>query len=215
MVSFLDDSDFPSLPADMPINHPHIIDIASFDSVQEVHEYEESRLTGLTLWDAVVTLLHTKAPAHLHDLLDLDREEVKIVVGDERRADKIVIWRRREHVLVSWLDTRRTIPRSKTNDTKQVGGFVNHLEYGLYEWDNVVRCSISTTGAWKFTHASYGLCAEPDWSAVWDAGFTDAPCYQQVGVYVNATERSHIALTLSQLIMESCPWSEAKFDWVP
>lgn len=88
-------------------------------------------------------------------------------------------------------------------------------EYGLYEWDNVARCSISTTGAWKLTHASYSLYTERNWSAVWDAGFTDAPSSQQRGVFVSAMERSHIALTLAQLIMESCPWSEAKFDWVP
>ena len=105
MVSFIDDSDFPSLPADGPINYPHIIDIATFDYLHEIHEYEEPALSGLTLWDAVVTLLHTKAPAHLHDLLDLDKEEVKTIVGDERWADKVVIWRRRGDVLVSHTHT--------------------------------------------------------------------------------------------------------------
>jgi hypothetical protein len=124
MVSFIDDDTFPSLPADGPINYPHIIDIASFDSLQEVHEHEELALSGLTLWDAVATLLHTKAPARLHDLLDIDKEEVRIIVGDERRADKIVIWRKRGDVLVSHTHTlslsRRTIPRSNTNDMNRL-----------------------------------------------------------------------------------------------
>jgi hypothetical protein len=105
MVSFIDDDTFPSLPADGPINYPHIIDIAGFDYLQEYHEYEELALSGLTLWDAVVTLLHTTAPTRLHDLLDLDKEEVKIIVSDERRVDKIVIWRKRGDVLVSHTHT--------------------------------------------------------------------------------------------------------------
>lgn len=92
---------------------------------------------------------------------------------------------------------------------------MKHPEYRLYEWDNVIRCNISTTGAWKLAHASFGLYTERKWSAVWNAGFTYTPRHQQGAVYVSAMERSHIALTLAQSIMESCPWSEAKFDWVP
>ena len=90
---------------------------------------------------------------------------------------------------------------------------MDNPKYGLYEWDNVVRCNISTAGAWKITHASFGLYTQQDWSAVWHAGFTDAPKHQQRAVYVNAMERSHIALTLAQLIMESSPWSEANFSY--
>ena len=92
---------------------------------------------------------------------------------------------------------------------------MDHPEYALYEWDNVVRCSISTAGAWKLTHASYGLYTERDWSAVWDAGFTDAPRHQQGAVCVDAMERCHIALTLAQLIMEGCPWPNDKVDGGP
>lgn len=110
MISFIDDDTFPSLPADGPINYPHIIDIAGFDHLQEVHEHEELALSRPTLWDAMVTLLHTKAPARLHDLLDLDKEEVRIIVGDERRADKIVIWRKRGDVLVSHTHAHTLMP---------------------------------------------------------------------------------------------------------
>jgi hypothetical protein len=90
---------------------------------------------------------------------------------------------------------------------------MKHPEYRLYEWDNVVRCNISTTGAWKLTHASYGLYTERNWSAVWNAGFTDVARHQHGAIYVSAMERSHIALTLAQLIMESSPWSEANFSY--
>jgi hypothetical protein len=101
MVSFIEDSAFPSLQADGPVKYPHIIDTAGFDYLQEVLECEELGLLWLKLWDAVVTLLHTIAPAHLRDLLDLDRGEVMIIFGDERRGDKIVIWRKGGGVLVS------------------------------------------------------------------------------------------------------------------
>ncbi|KAG9205025.1 hypothetical protein G6514_009484 [Epicoccum nigrum] len=95
----------------MPVNYPRITDTAGFDYLQEVLECEELGLLWLKLWDAVVTLLHTTASAHLRDLLDLDREEVMIIVGNERRGDKIVIWRKRGDVLV--------------------GGFMDNPKYGL------------------------------------------------------------------------------------
>ena len=60
--------DCPKLPADAPIGYPHIIDLDSLD-----HDGYEGQ--GISIADAVVTILFKFLPGALAAFLDLDRPD--------------------------------------------------------------------------------------------------------------------------------------------
>ncbi|KAF9697097.1 hypothetical protein EKO04_004985 [Ascochyta lentis] len=186
-VSFLEN--IHSLPADGPSNHAHVIDISTYDP----QDFSSTPLSwNLKLWDAVATTLYNISPATLNDFLDTKRHEYKLVLTSKSNEGRIVVWRKDTEVLV--------------------GGFVDELDDGVYQWDHVVRCDINNDGGWTINYASYGLYTQRDWQTVWAGSFMDLRSGRG-DVSDNATCRSEKAFLLAEKIMEDRPWPARLFSW--
>lgn len=100
MVQFID---FAALSATAPANHPHLIDVTTYDQCQEDQNYEMNMglVSAFQLWDAVVTLLHTISRATLTSFLDGSQNEFKIVLAkNASNQNQILVWRKGNEILV-------------------------------------------------------------------------------------------------------------------
>lgn len=68
--------DYPKLPIDAPVGHPHLVDPASVD--------EEYPQQSLTVADLVVTILFKFMPEALTAFLDLERPKVLYIQGGKK-----------------------------------------------------------------------------------------------------------------------------------
>jgi hypothetical protein len=91
MANFVNDGDFPSLPADSAKNHPHLIDIGTFDRREEERLYEETISSTFDIWDVVVTLLHTISPETLRNFLDGTKNEFKVVLAWKNNPNRVLV----------------------------------------------------------------------------------------------------------------------------
>jgi hypothetical protein len=94
-VSFI--STFPTFPADGPENHPHIIDIATYQEASD-----SGTLTDLDfgLWDTIATLLYTISPDTLLDFFDPSKNEFKLVLNRKGNDTSVVVWKQDSEVFV-------------------------------------------------------------------------------------------------------------------
>lgn len=84
-------SDYPKLPANAPVGHPHLVDLTSLS--------EEFPQEAMTIPDLVVTILFKYKPAALTAFLDLNRRKVHFLRSGSL---DICISRKGKIVKVTW-----------------------------------------------------------------------------------------------------------------
>lgn len=82
----------------------------------------------------------------------------------------------------------------------------------MFEWEHVIRGTISANGAWTLEHASYGLYTKCEWESVWKGDFTkEAPNRGHVSETQESMQNK--ASVLAETIMEWRPWAKKKYNW--
>lgn len=123
-------SDYPKLPIDAPVGHPHLVDPGSVS--------EEFPQAELTIADLVVTVLFKYMPEALTAFLDLDRPEVHYIQGGGSTRLDFCIKRDKRVVTVS-LDI--TLIVGNYNVTKRRLDFLmrRKSEAGTYYFNTTSR----------------------------------------------------------------------------
>ncbi|KAF2111842.1 hypothetical protein BDV96DRAFT_451225, partial [Lophiotrema nucula] len=145
--------EFDGLPSTAPVNHAHIIDIETIGS-DECNDFSGS----VKIWDAVATMLFRISPETLKDFLNPEVKAFKLVQKSKHPSSdtQLVIWRKGNEVFV--------------------GQFVDlSEEYNIfdYEWDNIIRSTISDDGAWKLTYASFREYSKANLNEAWAGRLDD------------------------------------------
>ncbi|RYO01359.1 hypothetical protein AA0120_g214 [Alternaria tenuissima] len=128
-----------ALPPTAPRNHAHMINLA----IKKIPK-------NIMLQDAVVTLLHQMSSMALDMFLANTKAfHVGYIPKSNNSDDCLVIMRRGDKVLV--------------------GQYSKHKTSALpaLEFQNLIRYSIASDGAWTITDATYNDYFRPSWEDVW------------------------------------------------